>query len=92
MSLMLSKRTMLAGVACLLSLSPAHGQVPTDRPFAMRGVELGTSIDAFRQVPIPKDREGYSDPQAWCSNDTLPAGVRFTISEADRAAGLVGPA
>lgn len=67
---------------------PVHAQIPTDRPFAMRGVELGISLSAFRTIAAPDDEGDNFDIQTWCS-DTQPGSTKLFVSEADRSEGIV---
>lgn len=82
-------KTLAAGLVITVSAT-ALAEAPTDHPFAMRGVELGITLEEFRQATIPNDEEGrYGNLQAWCSTDDTPRTVHIEIDSADRADGLV---
>lgn len=67
----------------------ASAQMPVDRPFSMRGVELGISIDQFREAEIPNDDIRYRDMQSACSNGDGPLAIRVHIDPEDDQAGVV---
>lgn len=59
------------------------------KPFAMRGVELGITLDAFRALPVIAD-DGETDLQTLCQGDTLPRFAHFDdVRSDDRAAGIL---
>lgn len=66
----------------------AIAQVPPDRPFAIRGVELGITLEAFKQFPIPNDGDRYFDQAVRCTNDSFEQNA-VTISSEDKADGIV---
>ncbi|MEP5937327.1 MAG: hypothetical protein ABJ239_03275 [Erythrobacter sp.] len=72
-----------------MGAAPSAAQAPVDRPFSMRGVELGTTIDEFKDAAIPNDEDEYTNLQSGCSNDTGPKGDKFYLSSDDKAAGIV---
>jgi hypothetical protein len=72
-----------------LFASTANAQMPTDRPFSMRGVELGITIDEFREVAIPNDDNRYENMQSACSNGTHKLSSRIHPSSEDGKAGVV---
>lgn len=85
-------RGILMGGGILISATfagAAHAEMPTDRPFSMRGVELGITIDEFRAAQIPNDEDRYDRLQSWCSNDTLPNTIRIEGSSEDQRDGIV---
>ena len=82
-------QSLVAGLASVLLTSGAAADMPKDRPFAMRGVELGIDLDQFRQAPIPNDGNRYSDLQVRCSNDSPANGITVSVSAEDRADGIV---
>jgi len=55
----------------------------------MRGVELGITLQDFRQSVIPNDEDRYYDLTTRCSNDAPSQGNSVTVSGADRADGIV---
>jgi hypothetical protein len=62
--------------------------VVSAKPFAMRGVELGITLDAFRATPVIAD-DGETNLQTLCQGDTLPRFARFDdVRSDDRAAGI----
>ena len=67
----------------------AHAEMPIDRPFSMRGVELGITIDEFRAAPIPNDDDRYDHLQTWCSSDTLPNTIGIAGNSEDQSDGIV---
>ncbi len=72
-----------------LAAAAAHAQMPTDRPFSMRGVELGITIDEFRGTAIPTDGDRYADHQVACSNGDHQMSSRIYPSSQDKEAGVV---
>lgn len=74
--------------ACLVGAVAASASTDTNRPFAMRGLELGISKTQFKSFAIPND-DGRIDPVAWCSDDRLPSYARFYPTEAEKADGIV---
>jgi hypothetical protein len=74
------------GFACAW---PANPQAPADKPFAMRGVQLGITVDEFRQAAIPHDNEPNTDLQSYCSTDDVLSTVSVEVSSEDRADGIV---
>jgi hypothetical protein len=88
-----TQQIMLINACCLLALcgSPsAFGQsLPVGKPAALRGVELGISLEQFRQLPVVSDG-GETNLRTSCTND---AGVRSyafdDVNSADVADGIV---
>lgn len=72
-----------------LAAAAAHAQIPTDRPFSMRGVELGITIDEFREEPIPNDDNRYRDLQFACANGDELLSDRIYLSSEDKELGVV---
>jgi hypothetical protein len=70
---------MLASLGiCTMSLALAGNALAqpeagggAEGPYALRGVELGITLDQFKAIPVPADdREG--ETQTWCTDQTLP--------------------
>jgi hypothetical protein len=80
-------------VCCILALgvaSSAFGQgLPVGKPVALRGVELGISLEQFRQLPIVSDG-AETNLRSSCTSD---AGVRSyafdDVNSTDVADGIV---
>lgn len=72
-----------------LAAAAVHAQMPTDRPFSMRGVELGITIDQFREATIPDEDDRYSNHQTACSNGKHPKSSQIRPSSEDKAVGVV---
>lgn len=84
-----SRLAMAAGLAGTLAATTSVAQMPQDRPFSMRGVELGITIDEFRAAQIPNDEGRYANMQSGCSSDHDPFADKFYVDEDDVAAGIV---
>jgi hypothetical protein len=80
---------MIAGIGGMVLASTVTAQIPTDRPFSMRGVELGITLDEFRAAQIPNDDNRFADMQSGCSVDGDPMASKFYLSEEDKTAGVV---
>ncbi|MBB3928368.1 hypothetical protein GGR43_004112 [Sphingobium jiangsuense] len=65
----------LLAVPSPVMAAPAAPSLATAKPFAMRGVELGITLEEFRAIPVPAD--GKSGTQVYCSNDVLPKGLHY---------------
>lgn len=76
-----------AGVAALTA-QDASAEMPAGTPFAMRGVQLGITIDEFRKIAIPADGSTHK-LETWCSNDQLPKGLSIETPSEDKADGIV---
>lgn len=64
-------------------------EMPQDRPFSMRGVELGITLKQFRGAAIP-DAEDRLNEHATCSNDSAATSLeRIELDRQDRDAGIV---
>lgn len=72
-----------------LAGSTANAQIPTDRPFSMRGVELGITIDQFREATVPNEDDRCADHQAACSNGEHPKSSQISPTSEDKAVGVV---
>lgn len=86
------KRKMMVGAALAAAAAlgqPVWAQAPTGKPFSLRGVELGVTIDQFRQMPVPNDGGRYAELRASCSDAVTPRASVASISAEDRADGIV---
>lgn len=79
----------VAGVAAVALSSVASAQMPTDRPFSMRGVELGITLNEFRGAAIADDDDRYTNLQAGCSVEGDPLADKFYLGAEDKTAGIV---
>lgn len=84
-----NKLALGAAVLTLTIPGIARADLPKDRPVAMRGVELGITIGAFRQIAVPNDGGRHFDLQTWCNTDPAPRGEKLLSAREDRAAGIV---
>jgi len=73
-------------LAGLLLPSAVMAAAPKDRPFSLRGVELGITLAQFRAIPVPSDGAHYINAHVRCSDD---GSGKVFISSRDRADGLV---
>lgn len=76
---------LLAAPAAQLPAAPGSAAKPpaTARPYAMRGVELGITLDEFRRIPVINDTpERLSEPQVRCSNESM-SGVLWSRKPAE---------
>lgn len=58
------------------ALAQAGMTATTGRPFALRGVELGITLDQFKAIPVPAD-DGETETQTWCTDQTLPRQLSY---------------
>lgn len=77
MKLRLEKMMMAAALVALPLQAGAASPAPSPaQPYAMRGVRLGLTLDEFKAVAIPTDRN-ETQTQVWCSDQPLPKGLYF---------------
>lgn len=70
-------KSIVAGLISLPAIAMAAAAEPPAgvKPYAMRGVELGITLEQFKAIPVPAD--GKSGTQIYCSNEILPKGLRY---------------
>lgn len=67
----------------------AEATIPADRPFAMRGVEFGMTLEAFKAF-LPVEMEGRVNAHFLCDDHPLPSGVYMAEAHSeDRELGVV---
>jgi len=76
-----------ATLACAPLSGSAWAAMPTDKPFSMRGVELGITLEAFKASAIPTD-QGETQTQTWCSDQKLPSGIMLIQSVMNTGGGI----
>ena len=62
---------------------------PDSDVFAMRGLPLGSTIQEFRDFPIPNDDGKSTALQTWWSSDTDPERKQIRVLENDAQAGVI---
>ena len=85
----ISSSRLLAICALALFGSPLAAQSSDQAPYAMRGVELGITLDELRKFPVPVDNKEYSDHQLVCTNDTSDLASRVEADPQRAVHGLV---
>lgn len=70
--------TRLAGASLMMVTGAVFAQTPTTipntKPYALRGVELGITLDEFRQIPRVLDQASLHSG-TFCTGDPRPTGV-----------------